>query len=294
MNNEETKVLNQNHTNESVVKTPEKKSNRGEKAAFAAGGFAAGLATGASGSAMAATPEHEEVIAVNDAAVEEQSEILQAAPDPEEVLLATNEGIRVAQVDDEASFAEAFDDARAQVGPGGTFEWRGNVYSTFYEEEWDNMSADERAEFQSKVDYLDMTGGSSDRQDAESAYEEPVIAADAEMVDDDYSQGGVRVLGVEAVVDENGNPMTVAAVEVEGEQALLIDVDDNGTMDVIMVDENYDGQISDNEIYDISDAQICSADLHQQMAASQNPDMMYAYNDGMPDYMNDADVSSMA
>lgn len=294
MKNEETKVFTQDHTHE-TVKTPEKKSNRGEKAAFAAGGFAAGLASGAAGSAMAAAPELEEVIAVNDAVVEEQSEILQAAPNPEEVLLATNEGIRVAQVDDEASFAEAFADARSQVGPGGTFEWRGNVYSTFYEEEWDNMSADERAEFQSKVDYQDMTRGNSERLAVESAYEEPAIAADAEMVDDDYGHNnGVRVLGVEAVVDEYGNPMTVAAVEVEGEQALLIDVDDNGTMDVIMVDENYDGQISDNEIYDISDAQICSADLEQQMAASQNPDMMYAYNDGMPDYMNDADVSSMA
>jgi hypothetical protein len=30
------------------------------------------------------------------------------------------------------------------------------------------------------------------------------------------------------------------------------------------------------------------------MAASQDPDMLMASNDGMPDYMNDADVSSMA
>ena len=73
-----------------------------------------------------------------------------------------------------------------------------------------------------------------------------------------------------------------------------MDVDNNGMMDVIMVDENHDGQISENEIYDASDAGISTADLQQHMAASQDPGMLMASNDGMPDYVNDADVSSMA
>ena len=46
MNNEETRILNQNQTEETIIKTPEKKSSKGEKAAYAAGGFAAGLAAG--------------------------------------------------------------------------------------------------------------------------------------------------------------------------------------------------------------------------------------------------------
>lgn len=294
MNNEETKVLNQNQTEDVTIKTPEKNASKGTKAAYAAGGFAAGLAAGAAGSAMAATPDREEVIATNDVVAEEQAEIQETTPNPEDVLLATNEGIRVAQVNDEASFNEAFADARAQVGPGGTFEWRGNVYSTYYEEEWNGMSAQERAEFQSKIDYQDITSGKIEEHVADTSYEEPVIAADVEMVDNDSAQSEVRVLGVEAVVDEYGNPMTVAAVEIEGDQALLIDVDNNGVMDAIIVDENHDGYIADNEIYDASGAQIHTADLEHHMAASQNPDVMYAYNDGMPDYMNDADISSMA
>jgi hypothetical protein len=102
------------------------------------------------------------------------------------------------------------------------------------------------------------------------------------------------VLGVETVVDPQGNQMTIAGVEIADEQALLVDVDNNGVMDVILVDENHDGQVSENEIYDVSDAGIGTADLQQHMAATQTPDMYMANGDGMPDYMNDADVSSMA
>ena len=333
MNNEETRILNQNQTEETIVKTLEKKSGKSEKVAYAAGGFAAGLASGVAGSAMAATPEtneiKEEVLVTSEPVVEdelvktestqeepvkieEQSVLVvetpQPAPNPEEVLLATDEGVRIAQVNDDASFSQAFADARAQVGPGGAFEWRGHVYSTYYEEEWNNMSADERANYQSKIDYETVAGEPTPSKPSttateevadvkpivETSTEEPTLAANAEMVDEQPSQGGIKVLGVEAVVDPQGNPMTVAAIEIDNEQALLVDVDNNGMMDVIMVDENHDGQISENEIYDASDAGISTADLQNHMVASQEPGMMMACNDGMPDYMNDADVSSMA
>jgi hypothetical protein len=106
---------------------------------------------------------------------------------------------------------------------------------------------------------------------------------------------GVKVLGVEAVVDDYGNEMVVAGIEVDGEQALLVDVDNDGTMDALIVDDNYDGQIDPyQEIYDISDCDIETNDLMQGMAAEQDPNMYMAYNDDMPDYMNDADVSAMA
>jgi hypothetical protein len=220
-----------------------------------------------------------------------------AAPDPEDALVATDEGIRIAQVDDSDSFAEAFADARAQVGPGGAFEWRGHVYNTYYEEEWNNMSTEERANFQTRVDYQLVVGDSATSVTPSAittTQSEPIIEANAEMVDEQSAQGGIKVLGVETIVDPQGNQMTIAGIEIEDEQALLVDVDNNGVMDVILVDENHDGQVSENEIYDVSDAGIGTADLQQHMAATQTPDMYMANGDGMPDYMNDADVSSMA
>lgn len=336
MNNEETKVLNQseetvvmNNATEkredtvvenTVTETAKKKSVINDKAAYAAGGFAAGLASGVAGSAFAASPDKpvdvaEEVVVVPEETGEVAAETavaaepttqtttatytqtaaapepVYAAPDPEDALVATDEGIRIAQVDDSDSFAEAFADARAQVGPGGAFEWRGHVYNTYYEEEWNNMSADERAEYQQKIDYKTISG---DNYDAIVETDTNVMAADTELVDTQSDDEGIRILGVEAVVDESGNPMTVALVESGDQQALLVDVDNDGTMDVIIADVNGDNQIdSYQEVGDISGYDIETNDLMQGMA-EQNPDMYLASNDGMPDYMNDADVSAMA
>ena len=49
-------------------------------------------------------------------------------------------------VNDSMSFSEAFSAARAEVGPGGVFEWRGNVYNTYYADEWNNMSEEDKSE----------------------------------------------------------------------------------------------------------------------------------------------------
>ena len=283
--------------------TLQKTSAKNEKAAYAAGGFAAGLASGVAGSAIAANPAEDDVteeiaaeenVVVTETAQEVVEEQTYTTPEPEDVLLATDEGIRIAQVDDNASFAEAFADARAQVGPGGAFEWRGHVYNTYYAEEWNNMSAEERAEYQSKIDYATIAGDTNNNVVEETPYvEQNSMASNTEMVDNDTESDSVKVLGVEAVEDEYGNQMTIAAIEVEGEQALLVDVDNDGTMDALIVDENYDNQIDpNNEIFDIEDCNIETNDL-MQMSMEQN-EVYYASNDGMPDYMNDADVSSMA
>lgn len=283
--------------------TLQKTSAKNEKAAYAAGGFAAGLASGVAGSAIAANPAEDDVteeiaaeenVVVTETAQEVVEEQAYTTPEPEDVLLATDEGIRIAQVDDNASFAEAFADARAQVGPGGAFEWRGHVYNTYYAEEWNNMSAEERAEYQSKIDYATIAGDTNNNVVEETPYvEQNSMASNTEMVDNDTESDSVKVLGVEAVEDEYGNQMTIAAIEVEGEQALLVDVDNDGTMDALIVDENYDNQIDpNNEIFDIEDCNIETNDL-MQMSMEQN-EVYYASNDGMPDYMNDADVSSMA
>lgn len=283
--------------------TLQKTSAKNEKVAYAAGGFAAGLASGVAGSAIAANPAEDDVtediaaeenVVVTETAQEVVEEQAYTTPEPEDVLLATDEGIRIAQVDDNASFSEAFADARAQVGPGGAFEWRGHVYNTYYAEEWNNMSAEERAEYQSKIDYATIAGDTSNNVVEETPYvEQNSMDSNTEMVDNDTESDSVKVLGVEAVEDEYGNQMTIAAIEVEGEQALLVDVDNDGTMDALIVDENYDNQIDpNNEIFDIEDCNIETNDL-MQMSMEQN-EVYYASNDGMPDYMNDADVSSMA
>lgn len=86
-----------------------------------------------------------------------------------------------ASVNDEMSFGEAFAAARAEVGAGGIFEWRGNLYNTYYVQEWEAMTPEEREEF-----YEDAVHPSAEEQpvdvvDAPETPESPV-ATDATVV----------------------------------------------------------------------------------------------------------------
>lgn len=282
---EETKVLNDNNQGKT-----EKKDNSKwgvGVGSYVAGAVSASAVNAVAGDRPAAEPEVEETPAPADTVAssnnQEPAPIDPAqSPAAAEVILATDEGVRVAQVDDSASFAQAFADARAQVGPGGVFEWRGKVYGTYYKEEWDNMSSTERAEYQSRIDYDDVRQHDNHTQASMHHTSQPVVTNDDE----------IRVLGVETVQGPNGQPMTVAGLESDNDQALLVDIDNDGQFDVLLHDDNGDGQLQENEVYDISAAHVEVADL-EQATANQNG-MQYASNDGMPDYMNDADISSMA
>ncbi len=57
----------------------------------------------------------------------------------------------VASIDSEQSFASAFAEARENLGAGGVFEWRGQLYNTYTAEEWQEMSANEQDDFADKL-----------------------------------------------------------------------------------------------------------------------------------------------
>lgn len=268
MKTDETKVI--------AEDTPKKTENRfANNSAFAAGGFVAGSATTSAVNLNAAE-------AAEEAPVEDLPETpaIEDVPEESEVILATDEGIRVAQVDDDASFAEAFADARSQVGPGGVFEWQGKVYNTYYKEEWDAMSDTERSEFQHRIDYDDVSDNNNIYASAaETHTTSSSDGAPVEMIDDSGDSD------VEVIVGEIDG-MDAAIVSADGAEMLLVDVDDDGTMDVLIADVNNDGYISDNEGVNISSEGIEMNDLY----AMQNGDVCYASNDSMPDYMNSADT----
>lgn len=50
-------------------------------------------------------------------------------------------------VNDNMDFNQAFAAARADIGANGVFEWRGGVYGTFYQNEWENISEEYKQEF---------------------------------------------------------------------------------------------------------------------------------------------------
>ena len=74
-----------------------------------------------------------------------------AIPEQGETSHTLENGLKVAAVNDDLSFGEAFAQARAEVGPGGVFHWHGGIYNTYTAAEWNNMSVGEKHDFAQQV-----------------------------------------------------------------------------------------------------------------------------------------------
>lgn len=220
-----------------------------EKAAYAAGGAIAGAGITA-GIDSAATPddnidtisESESSISVDqetdhisqstDQNTTAHKEVIQEVPDPGDVIVATSDGIRVAQVNDDLSFSRAFTEARQQVGAGGVFEWRGRIYSTFYKDEWDGMSSQEKAEWQHSIDYDEVRQEDNNYSYTKTADHSPHI----------------EIHAIERNVD--GTNTDIAYASVDGHDAAFVDENQDGYVDAIGIDVNDNGFLDDNEVLD--------------------------------------------
>lgn len=160
------------------------------------------------------------------------------------------EDCKVAEgVNDEMSFGEAFAAARSEVGAGGVFAWRGNMYGTYYGTEWDSMSEDEKNAYWNRVHHTDY------------AANEPVVE-EVEVVD---VEPEIEVLGIETVSDDAGNEVVVGSLSIDDEAVAIVDIDMDGTFEVAMADIDHNGEISVDEVADIQQAGITTDDLMQAM-----------------------------
>jgi len=228
-------------------------------------------------------------------------------------------------VSDDMSFSQAFAAARAEVGAGGAFEWHGRVYGTYYKDEWDGMSAQQRHDFEvagirgNQAEASAHTASAHNdhyvvdettdkyTHDGQSEYTQH-DAVQVDTVDDDE----VRILGLEAVPGEDGGQINIAALDINGEHAMLVDIDNDQVMDVLVHDDNGDGQISEEDIQNISEHNITVSDIQDRLQnqggtvtadqyasndfAQANPSIDYDQdftdnNVDMSDFDNNADVS---
>ena len=109
-----------------------------------------------------------------------------------------------------------------------------------------------------------------------------------QMAADDTESPEIHVIAVQNDVDLNGHTVDVAHVSVGDEHIALVDVTQNGEVDIMMGDSNHDGQIDDSELHDISDS-------HMPMPSADDVEGGYgqmAQSDtDLPDYSNDADIT---
>lgn len=186
---------------------------------------------------------------------------------------SVDEKLKVTNADDGVSFKDAFDTARAELGPGGVFTWRGNIYNTYTADEWKSMTDEERELFANRVKpeissadvdtsnvtedatLTETTNETDDVTIAEATNDvEETTAATAnatswdELVNDDND---VRIIGYKDVEISNGQTVTVQGLEVNGQRVAVIDVDKDGEADYAMSDLNHNFQMDEGEVIDL-------------------------------------------
>jgi len=193
--------------------------------------------------------------------------------------------IQVSHVDDSLSFGEAFSVARAEVGPGGVFEWHGALYNTFTAEEWSAMSdADKNAfvaqvnpeipasdvdvaqdfvapEVEVQVVDVDVATASTPSYHETEKPEVTVEAsndANVQMTSNADSDVEVHFIGSAEVSVGNGQNIDVAAYEVDGHYSEAWDIDQDGNPDVLIVDINDNEVIDDGEVLDLNTGKLIS------------------------------------
>ncbi len=285
MNNEETVYTNKplEDVQENVNTTPnQEKEAKTKKSGSIAMKAAVSSGIGVMiGTAIAAAFEHQH----------SANETKEVTPlENEESNDITSEDIQFATtVSDDMEFGEAFAEARKEVGSGGAFEWKGNIYSTYTAEEWQSMTPEEKDEYNSKFDWEEKT--QEDKITLQEVFEdgttsplndEAILAADKsdgiEILD---STPEVEILGVYTEASTNAN---VGVLAIDGQEVVLVDVDADNTFDILGADLNNDGVISSEEIADISGENISVSEFEESCMGGE----VYAMGDSDADYINDA------
>lgn len=188
-----------------------------------------------------------------------------------------------ATVNDDMTFAQAFATARAELGPGASFTWHGQVYGTYYQNEWNAMSPAEQHAFTASAlghgpvnTPLEVTVDDTDYADVE-----PVI-------DDEDAE--VRVLGLNSYGEDN-DQINIAALSINDEPVIMIDLDNDNVYDYAIADFDNSNTImdSDNDIVDISQYNITTDNMAILDSSTEMPEDM------VQDMDNDmTDVDDMA
>lgn len=256
MNDESTRLLideNENIMNQPVAPAPEaagapqeypqpqatpKATRQGVGAGVVAA--AAGLAAAAGAAVGTVTPYVVAAALLDDESVETTDDNTEPTPTGP----TTIEGIQVAHVNAN-SFSEAFAQARAQVGPGGVFEYEGRVYGTYYANEWNAMSPAEQAAFTRQAMAANAAGHAG-HDGASEATEVTAVADDAETTSEaadgsdksiiaEVDDSDVRIIGVEDIPLDNGDLATAIITTIDDTPVAFVDLDNDSLVDVAVV-----------------------------------------------------------
>lgn len=239
---------------------------------------------------------------------------MRATATGEEVSVEQNVTLREAHSNDALSFKDAFEAARAEVGPGGVFRWHGNIYNTYTAEEWKAMSDTDKLAFAEKVSpevsaeeidtnqladsNANVTNTENQRGEVEGQDDDVQVASTQESTDEastvktsdqpvESNDDDVRVVGFGHVQLPDGNYVAVEELDINGQRVAVIDVDNDGIGDVAMSDLNHNQQADEGEIIDLHTGEALA------FTNSVDDDMMYASDESETASVEDIDTSTL-
>lgn len=197
-------------------------------------------------------------------------------------------------VNDEMSFSEAFAAARSEVGAGGAFEWRGNVYGTYYAEEWNRMTPAEKAGFNNHFNWNTIdspsVNGTTHSEEASNNGDIEIVSVDhvqtaanaggASTVEVISAEPEIEVLGV---VHDMSTGSNIGRMSVDGQDVFLIDVDGDLEFDLMASDLNQNNVVDEGEVVDIHGQGMSVNDLGGVSGITES----MTGEDTLPDYMAD-------
>ena len=198
------------------------------------------------------------------------------------------------------AFGKTFAEQRALLGEGGIYEHNGMLYHTYYKEEWDALTPEEKKLFAQKVENYKETEKGKTQPETEQAVagaeqkEETgtgIVAGEtnnttcytSEITTDDLSKPE------ESSQAEKPVQMEEFTMEFDGNQVHVIAIEDNADK-IVRLDMDNDGIIDREFTYD-------NAGALQEVAASghmmtDEPLHLQASHQQMADFDNNMDTSS--
>lgn len=204
------------------------------------------------------------------------------AIDSNEVTSGTDEGLKVATVDDSISFSQAFEAARNQVGAGGVFTWRGRIFNTYTADEWKAMSTNEKQLFAEQIkpqipaaevdtnqiaekapvqsteieDNVQIAANQNHDIESEHGYKTQIQETTWKELAQD--ENDVRIVGFKDIEIASGRSVTMQELDINGQRVAIIDVDKDGEPDFAMTDLNHNQQMDEGEVIDLHTGEAIS------------------------------------
>lgn len=208
--------------------------------------------------------------------------------------------VNIIILDDDLSFAEAFATARAELGSGAAFCWRGGVYGTFNEAEWHSLSHGEQAQFTNvAVQEAAQTNYLANYQHTPHHH---VRFTEGDVVNDHIAEGGAyddtddHVIAIDdddvEIIESVNSDFDEQPQIIAMENSLddLLAPDENMPLDIDTIDENDGLNAIAAIISDMSDMGADNDSMYDTMMPSND---YSTSDDSMPDYVSDADTADI-